>query len=252
MLKKQLQLMVIFMLLAVTVLAQDADYLFDKANEAYQQENYQQAINLYQQIIEKGRVSGKLFYNLGNAYYKINEIGEAILYYEKAKKLMPEDENVAFNLKLANVKVKDRIQVPPANFIAKAHNKLVNLFSLTTWSMLFSIAIFLAALGFFLKTTLLKNKPRMMMRFISACLIIAVVTLYPTLQNYQDEEVAERGVLLSKMSEVYAAPDSESTQLFTLHEGIVFDILDEDSGWYKIQLIDGKQGWLPQDLCGEI
>ncbi|MFP4548613.1 MAG: tetratricopeptide repeat protein [Fidelibacterota bacterium] len=252
MLKKQLQLVLIFILFALPLAAQDADYLFDKANEAYQQEKYQQAINLYQQIIEKGRVSGKLFYNLGNAYYKINEIGEAILYYKKAKKLMPDDKNVAFNLKLANVKVKDRIQAPPPNFIAKIHDRLVNLFSLFTWSIIFSLAIFLAAVIFLLRTTLLRKKSRVMLRLILISLVIAAITLYPTLQKYQTEQVANRGVLLNNMAAVYAAPDSESTRLFDIHEGTAFDILDVDGPWYKIQLIDGKQGWLPQELCGEI
>lgn len=243
----------IFLLLIVTSLfAQEAELLFDKANTAFQEEKYTEAIKIYEEVINSGMASGKLYYNLGNAYYKNKEIGKAILYYEKAKLLMPENENLRFNLKLANVKVKDRIEVPPDSFVIKIHKKVINLFSLPVWSIIFSLLLLTAAILFFVQNLTPKLKIKAITNMIISLMLIAVFTLYPIYSKYSMEELTKKGVLVDSDGDVYAAPDAESTKLFSLHEGIVFTILGSDGNWVKIELIDGKQGWIPGILVGKI
>ncbi|MBN2279022.1 MAG: tetratricopeptide repeat protein [Candidatus Marinimicrobia bacterium] len=242
----------ILSLLITLAIAQDVDFLFEKANEHYQQENFREAIKLYEDILRNGQESGKLYYNLGNAYYKIDEIGKAVLYYEKALVLMPEDENLAFNLKLANVKVQDRIQVPEDSFIIKVHQKFINLFSIYVWSVLFSVFVLMAALVFFISVWLAKYDLKFLRNFALIAIVMAMVSGYPTLQKHQKEELTSKGVVLETVVDVFAAPDSESTRLFNIHEGTVFTILDIDGSWFKIELLDGKQGWVSRDDCGEV
>lgn len=232
--------------------AQDVTYLFEKGNEAYRKENYAQAIEYYHDVIENGLVSGKLYYNLGNAYYKINEIGEAILYYEKAKLLMPENENLQFNLKLTNVKVKDRIQAPPESFLMKVHKKFIHLFSITGWAVIFSLLILTATVLTFLKALLGNHFLHFFSEVALVLALTAILILYPLYSNHSEKVLTQKGVLLVPESEVYAAPDSESTLLFNIHEGALFTLLDSDGNWLKIELIDGKQGWLPKSVCGEV
>ena len=247
-----LKYIITFTILIATVFAQDVGYLFNKANDQYQQENYSEAIKIYEEILNNGKISGKLYYNLGNAYYKIDEIGKAVLYYEKAKILMPDDENIKFNIKLANVKVQDRIQVPPKSFLMNLHDSIINLFSIKVWSILFSFFIMIAVLTFFISIVFVKYKLKLSLNIIIISLILAIVALYPTIQKHQNEELTSKGVVLEKMVDIYAAPDSESTVLFNIHEGTLFSILDSDGNWFKIELIDGKQGWVFKEFCGEV
>ena len=242
---------IISFLASVNVFAGEADFKFEKANKQYQEENFTKAIKIYNEILESGMISGKLCYNLGNAYYKNGEIGKAIQFYEKAKLLMPGNESVEFNLKLVNVKVKDRIQVPPDTILITIHKKLINIFSLQTWSIIFSLCLFLSSIMFFIGSLIPGFKTKLnnsMFGFIMAALIM----LYPVLSKYNTEQLVNKGVLVNSRGEVFAAPDSESTKLFTIHEGTLFHILNSDGNWYKIELIDGKQGWLHQSMCGKI
>lgn len=246
------KILLLTIILLASLFAQDLDFLFDKANNAYQSENFVEAIKLYENILKDGQISGKLYYNLGNAYYKNDEIGKAILYYEKAKQLMPDNESLLFNLKLANVKVKDRIQMPPDSFVMKLHKTFINIFSLPIWAVIFSSFLLTASILFFLQTLITKMKGKFVQNTIVILIFVAIFTIYPIYSKYSIEELNQKGVLINSYGEVYAAPDGESTKLFNIHEGTLFNILDSDGNWLKIELIDGKQGWLPRNICGEV
>ncbi len=250
--KKILFIIISLIFLTNNIFGQDTDYLYNKANEFYQQEQYIDAIKQYEEIINHGEVSGELFYNLGNAYYKIDKIGKAILYYEKAKLYIPENENLQFNLKLVNVKVKDRIQMPDDSFLIKIHKKFINLLSLQNWAIIFSSLLLISSLLFFAKSIFVFAQKKIVLNMILSLLMIALFTLYPIYSRYELEELTFKGVMINSYGEVYAAPDAESTKLFNIHEGTLFNILDSDGNWFKIELIDGKQGWLPKSICGEV
>src|SRR5512137_1616096 len=108
----------IFLFLTIDILlAQDPKSLFQQANQAYQQQDFEKAASLYQQIISQGYESKDVYYNLGNCYYRLNQIGQSVLYFEKALKLDPHDADVRYNLELVNLKVIDRIEIPPRLFL---------------------------------------------------------------------------------------------------------------------------------------
>ncbi len=231
----------------------EAVAFFQKGNTAYQAENYQEAIEIYQTLLDNGYHSGALYYNLGNAYYKIGEIGEAILNYKRALKWRPHDSNIQFNLRLAQLLVKDRIEGPPEFFLFRWHGKFINLLSSKGWGGLFSAVFLLTALW----TALYyhwdwKRFHWIAKRGMIVLILLGLLTLYALITRYNLEVNRHQGVIVSQSVRSLAAPQTGSTELFIIHEGTEVEILDRDAKWIKIELIDGKQGWIPQDDIGII
>jgi len=225
----------------------ELDRLFEQGNEAYQSENYSEAIRLYESIVTRGYDSGVLYFNLGNAYYRIGNIGQTILNYERAARRMPNDPNVAFNLKLANLGVKDKIDVPPVFFLFRWYQGGVNLLSARGWAVLFAALLLLTVMSFAVLLNVDFRRLRLFLR--TVCLIAGILGLLVAglfIQKYHNETADDQGVVMSGTVSSLAAPQAGSTELFMVHEGTRVRILDSDEHWLKIELIDGKQGWVPQ------
>ncbi|RKY55259.1 MAG: hypothetical protein DRP89_03660 [Candidatus Neomarinimicrobiota bacterium] len=248
---------IVFLILLVNCLyageSSDILYLFEKGNEAYLNEDYKESVNRYESIIAKGYESGTLYYNLGNAYYKLGNIGHAILNYERSLKWLPNDENVTVNLKIANLGVKDRIDAPPEFFLFRWYRKFVNLFSSRGWAIWVTLSAIVAALSFTLSWNLDLKKFRFLVRFIMyASIVVFLVALPEMIQRCRIETNHDYGIILEYSVRSLAAPQGSSTELFIVHEGTKVNILDQDRDWYKIELIDGKQGWIPAGSVGLI
>ena len=131
-----------------SVSAQPADKLYTIGTDAYKAKNYQQAIDAYQKLVADGYRSASVYYNLGNAYYKTNQISLAILAYERALRLNPSDEDIRFNLKLANLKTVDRIVPVPQLYIVSKWRSLVSSQSSKTWAVFSVVCVWLALVAF--------------------------------------------------------------------------------------------------------
>ncbi|HCK99917.1 MAG TPA: hypothetical protein DHW42_07440 [Candidatus Marinimicrobia bacterium] len=230
----------------LTVSAQDtADFYFHKGNEYYLEENYPEAIRQYESVLNSGYESPELYYNLGNAYYKSGQLGKAILNYERALKKKPQDKNVQFNLRLANLRVKDRVEVPPEFFLFRWNRKIVQMLSTRNWAWsvaaLFFLACVLASICVVGEINRFKGQLKIAAIALFFC---AVLLIAPLIQRYQMEKSRAYGIILSSGSKSLAAPQDGSTELFIIHEGTKVRVLDTDGDWNKIELIDGKQGWI--------
>ncbi|HRH67712.1 MAG TPA: tetratricopeptide repeat protein, partial [Bacteroidia bacterium] len=124
--------------------ADNASDLFHQGNIAYQKGDYITAVQLYSGLLKSGKVSSEVYYNLGNAYYKTDSIAKAILSYERAKKLNPDDEDVAVNLKIASLRVVDKIEPLPKIFYKQWLHSLATAFSADNWGIFFLTMIWLA------------------------------------------------------------------------------------------------------------
>ena len=91
----------------------DYNKLFDEANNFFIKENYKESVEIYELIIESGLENSAVFYNLGNSYYRLKDIGQAIWAYRNANRLSPRDEDIAYNLNIAEANKIDRINSPP-------------------------------------------------------------------------------------------------------------------------------------------
>ena len=141
--------------------ASDPDKLWDQANTAYINNDFPTAISLYETILSSGRQSGKLYYNLANAYFKEQEIGRAILNYNRALRLNPGNEDIRYNLQVAEKMTKDHIDAVPEFFVKTWLSNLRNLLSSTTWavlSLVFLAAMLGSALFYLLSRRLVRRK----------------------------------------------------------------------------------------------
>lgn len=126
----------IYFLFNLVIFGIDAEYLFQKGNEHYRNSKYDEALVCYKSILDANYESAELYYNLANVYYKLNKIGYAILYYEKALKLSPNDEDIKYNLSLAQLQTIDKINPLPKVWLWEIYENYLNIFHLNTWAIL--------------------------------------------------------------------------------------------------------------------
>lgn len=237
---------VIFTILLIsTSSAQDNKSLFQNANQLYLDGNYEEALERYRQIKNSGKLSGELLYNIGNTYFKLNNIGKSILYYERASKFIPGDEDLQNNLSLANLNTVDKITPIPELFYIKYWKSFQNLFSLNGWGYVFLasyfIIVFLIILRMFIRnirTAVFLKRVLYLFIVISVFILISIGSIL-----YRNKTTVE-AVIMSEVIPVFSTPSVDGTELFTIHEGTKIRILEESGTWVEIKLPDGKVGWL--------
>lgn len=239
-------LILVLGLLSTVAPAQRAvDFHFQKGNEFYLNEQYSEAIQEYEAVLHNGLESAELYYNLGNSYYKAGRLGKAILNYERALQLRPKDANTRFNLQLSNLRVKDRIDVPPEFWLLRWHRELVQALTVAGWARLFTLFWLLASGVYAARQVLnLDRFRRLSRRAMLLFFLAALLSLGLLLQRHGMEYGRAYGIILADSSKSLAAPQEGSTELFIVHEGTRVQVLDSDGDWSKIQLIDGKQAWV--------
>lgn len=224
-----------------------------KANEAYKDKQFSEALKLYEGFIEEGLASAALFYNMGNVYYRQDKIGLAILYYEKALKLSPRDAAVRANLALAQSRQVDQIQALPAFFLDRWQQGLQSIFSSNTWSVL-GLLLLWAGVGGLIFWLLASVRTQRKRGFIigSTLLILSIIPFYLSAGRSSFEQNPGTAILLESEYGLRTAPEEESTVILPLHEGVKLLIVDRIGEWMKVQLEDGEQGWLPEEALGMI
>ncbi|NOY76346.1 MAG: tetratricopeptide repeat protein [Calditrichaeota bacterium] len=228
-------------------------YLYQKGNEAYQKGQYAEAVSDYQQILKMGYESPELYYNLGNAYYKLHKIGLSVLYYNRALKLAPRDEDIRHNLELVNLRVVDRIPSIPELFYIRYFKSFQNLFG--TGTLFWITVVFYVLMILFLVLALLvrNHSLRKVARRLAWALGILFVVFAFTLSTkvWAQTHTVEAVVLVPKV-DVKSAPSQDGTLVFSLHEGVKVRVEQKANGWFEIKLADGKEGWLPAKTVGTI
>jgi tetratricopeptide (TPR) repeat protein len=233
--------------------AQDVGTLFKQGNDFYKAKNYKEAINSYQKIIDSGEKSPVVYYNLGNSFYRSGMIGYAILYYEKALKLAPGDEDIIHNIKIASARTTDKVDVVPKLFLFVWWDSIVALFNINTWSILAYIFFLLLLdsilLFFFSRSALLNRISFFGGIFVAAALLLSIIFLYSRINVEYSFKYA---VVVETSSNVKSSPDENSLNSFVVHEGLRLRIDDNIDNWYKIRLEDGKIGWIEKKAVGVI
>ena len=231
------------------VAAQESyDAWFEQANAAYNEGNYQSALDLYNNIVEAEQESVPLYFNLGNTYYKMGTYPMAIYYYEKALKLDPSNADVKTNLEIANLAIADKIESIPQSFIVKGWNNVKNMFSSDAWATvsIISFAILLVALFLFLRAR------RMGLRKVGffvgiLALLVFVFSFIFSMEKRNEAMEKNHAIIMTPAVTVKSSPNDGSVDLFVLHEGTKVTLLDEADGWNKVRIANGSEGWLPKD-----
>ncbi|HEY6190869.1 MAG TPA: tetratricopeptide repeat protein [Bacteroidota bacterium] len=232
-------------LVVQTGLSQEARLEFNQANQLYRDAQYEKAAQLYERVSTNGYESPSLYYNLGNCYFKLHNLPAAILSYERARRLAPRDEDIAYNLRLANLRVVDKIDPLPQLFLLDWWNGFLGLYSSDGWALIVIVCAWgaaLAGVAFFL------FRSGVIQRIAFAVAAIAVISCAVSVtglfQQLKKEGRERAAVVFSPSVSVKSAPDNQSTDLFVLHEGVKVELLDAVGDWRQIRLPDGKVGWL--------
>ena len=225
---------------------------FNRANELYAAQNYEQAITEYQKILESGLESGNVHFNLGNSYFKTRNIGKAILHYEKAKKLEGENEDLNFNLSRAQLEIVDKISPMPQLLISSWLQAFYQRFNSSTWGniIIISFVLSLLFLGIRKWTSILPLGVSKV--FMTLSILVFGISLWAGLKRLDFEQQDNHAVILSTNVYVKSAPDDGSTDLFVIHEGLKVQLTDQVGTWKQIRLADGKKGWITVDNLGVI
>lgn len=227
--------------------------LLDSAELAYQNKDFETAIEYFQTYADKGYVSADLYYNLGNAHYKSSSMPLAILNYEKALKLEPQHEDCLHNLQLANQGILDKIETLPEPLVYRYFKQLVSLGSTNIWALV-ALGIFVVFLALVYRYLFARDYDTKKRAFVFAipCFLLFLCSLY---FSYFQKTVQEKqyAIMIEPYVNVKSAPESDGTDLFLIHEGLKVQVEDTDIiGWVKIKLSDGNQGWVQTDSLAKI
>ncbi|WP_310993388.1 tetratricopeptide repeat protein [Aequorivita marina] len=243
--QKRFWLALVMLCLSFSVFSQNSA-LFDQGKELYKNGKYQQAVNTWMQILDNGEHAAAVYFNLGNAHYKLNHIGPSVYYYEKALQLAPNDQDIKNNLAFAENARIDSIEPLPKTVFSKWYKQIAGIFTFNGWAILaviFSI-VFVALFLFYYFSYSEKRKRLLFVTAMFAGLFLAT-SLSMAFLTYSDFTKKQPAIIFANKIEVKTEPSMGSSVAFILHEGTKVQISAQDGNWYRITLADGKDGWIP-------
>lgn len=224
-----------------------------KAEQAYDNKNYKQAIELYRQLIDDGNRAYQLYYNLGNSYFRNKELGYAIYNYEMARKLNPNDQDISINLGIAASKTIDKIDAKENFFISAVKSNVVNLFTTNQWAWFNIASVFLACTLFFVfiasGTIFVKRISFVLSLLLLGASIVFYISGNSALRSKHENKFA---IVLKKEVKVTNEPTTTAILKFMLHEGTKVKIVEANSEWVLIKLDNGNEGWIALSELGII
>lgn len=225
----------------------------NNADTEYQKGNYQQAIRDYEEILKNGE-SAEIYFNLGNAYYRTDNITKAVLNYERARLLSPGDDDINFNLQFARSKTIDKITPQSEMFFVTWYKSLVNFTSVDNWAKTGILCIVMALL----LVLLYLFGPQLMLRKIGffGGLAFFVIFLLSNLFAFQQKQTLDNrtgAIIMTPSVNIKKTPAKNSVDQFVLHEGTRVDIIDKGmTDWRCIRVGDGREGWIETKAIEEI
>ena len=212
--------------------------------DAYKKGQYDLAIQEFESILSNNWDSPELYYNLGNAFFRSGNTAGAVWAFESCLNLSPTHSDAKYNLKLANLKVIDRMGLPDPPLYLQWYLGLKEQFTPTTWInitlfilLLFSLSVTVNRLFLF---SLVQNLRGII-------LTIFFISLFLTFHSIWTDNSLNLGVIYSLKAEVRSEPNTFSTRLFEVHEGLKVSINQLENDWVEIELLDGKTGWISND-----
>ncbi|WP_445731846.1 tetratricopeptide repeat protein [Mariniflexile sp.] len=219
--------------------------LFEQANALYNEGKYAEAINKYEAILRTKNQSAELYFNLGNAHYKLSNVAPSVYFYEKALQLAPNDADIKNNLAFAKNMTIDAVGVIPEAGLSKILNRATNTMPFDGWAKAAIVFVFsfviLFLIYYFAYSSLRKR-----LAFLGsiAALTLMFVSLLFAFHKFNLDKKDQPAIVFAKESKVKNEPNSRSEESFILHEGTKVQVLDSVNNWKKIKLQDGKAGWI--------
>ena len=240
---------IILLAVSVTVSAKmskaDADAQKTEADSMYSQHHYEQAQKAYLLLLKDNPQNSELLYNVGNCYYRLKKLAHAILYYERAARINPSDDDIRHNLTLARSQSQDKFYSASDLDVVYSFNSFVNTFGSDGWAWMsvVALAVLLAAV---LTVRFSDKKGIRRISFVAIFLGVVCVVLFNIFAMIQRNKYTDHsGAIVMKTTKLMSTPDTTGTNLFTLHEGTKVVLNDTTlPTWTEVNLSDGQQGWV--------
>ena len=245
---RKTDLIILFLLWTIGSLnAQTTQQLFEQGNAAYNVGNYTLAIEKYTAILNEDVHSSELYFNLGNAHYRLGDAAESVFYFEQALRLDPTDESINNNIAFARNMSLDAIESLPETQLSKFHKQLLSQFGLDQWAYLSLFFVWLSmALLVAYRWNNRMNTKRVFFVLSILCIVFTLSSLFIT-QSKQQILMKQRAIVFAQETEIWGEPNKRSDILFLLHEGTAVEVEDKLTGWSKIKLANGSIGWIEND-----
>ncbi len=240
----------IIILISTFSFAQNA---FEKGNQYYQKENFQEAINNYESVLASSKQSSELYFNLGNSYYKLHKVAPAIYNYEKALQLNPNDEEIKTNLDFARKMTIDDIKVIPKVGFTKLITNFTSHYHFNTWAWIVVLFVFVFVgffVGYYFSGTTFRKRI-----FFTGMFVILIAILLSTFAAFFEKNRVNNekpAIVFAETTAVKSEPKLSSPDTFVLHEGTKVYVLEAIANWKKIQLTDETIGWIESESIKEL
>lgn len=252
MMNKRITLPILLALFTVSMLySAPLSFWFDKGNGYYEEKKYDSAVVYYEKVITEGMENTALFYNTGNAHFRNGSIGKALLYYEKAQQLSPNDEDIRANIIYVKSQLVDKIPEPKTSFLEVIFGFFHKMFTLETQLWLIFLFLMILSSGFIALSYIGQNKR---LWVIYGMVVVLILTLFnggSAGKKIYDIENTQYAIVLTTVVDALNEPNGDKT-LFTIHEGIKFQVMKFDRDWCFVCLANGSCGWVQQSALGFI
>jgi len=244
---------ILLLLFICNATAQDVDAVFEKGNEAYRNAYYEEALKNYHQIDSLGLQSADLYYNLGNTYYKLNQIAPSIFYFEKSLLLDPKHEDAKQNLAFAQRMTIDAFEILPKSVFQKINETIIYPISYNNWawiSILFAFFVSVFFLMYYFSQYASTKRLFFIISLISLGFFLLSLSFVIKAKHYSNHN--QPVIVFSSVVSVKSEPSASASETFEIHEGTKVQILEKIDSWYKIKLVDGKVGWLKEEAIKKL
>ena len=209
--------------------------------DAYRKGQYDLAIQEFESILSNNWDSPELYYNLGNAFYRVGNTAGAVWAFESCLKLSPTHEDAKYNLRLANLKVIDRMDLPEPPIYLKWYLSIKEQFTSSTW---INISFFILLIFSIIMTASQMTSLLILQNIRGSIIVVFFMSLFLTIHSIWTDNSLNLGVIYTTKVEARSEPNLFSTRLFEVHEGLRVSINQIADEWVKIELLDGKVGWI--------
>ncbi len=237
----------LLLIIFTKIFSEGFDKNFYEANKHYNNSKYLESIQIYESILVKGWESSNLYYNLGNSYFRQNQIGQAIWAYKKALKMDPRDKDLIKNISIAEARIKDRIILPDEFYFVKIYGKFKSRYTLKEWLLIGGVIVLFTVVSFLISEFRIINNLKIV-RVVKILMLLTVGVHVLILDKFFDDNNDKLGIVIDNQVKAYSGPFyGDNSILFNINEGTQVIINQNQKNWAEIILLDGKRAWITYD-----
>ena len=236
--------LVILICLFSKIFSKDSDQNFNEANNYYNDSKYLESIKIYESILAGGWESSNLYYNLGNSYFRQNQIGQSVWAYNKALKMDPRNKDLIKNISIAEARIKDRVILPDEFYFVKIYGKFKSRYILKEWLLIGGVIVLFTVVSFLISEFYIINNLKIV-RVVKILILLTVMVHIVILDKFFDDNDDKLGIIIDNQVNAYSGPFyGDNSILFNINEGTEVMIKQNQKNWIEIILLDGKRAWI--------